>query len=88
MSLRGPPDPVTGMVVELGLLQRAIEDVRLTLDGTTFQQDRTTGHPDVGNLSRFVWERLAHLGGPTRVSMHRDSCNKSCTYYGRQDYNS
>jgi 6-pyruvoyl-tetrahydropterin synthase len=32
VSLRGTPDPVTGMVVELGLLQRAIEDVRLTLD--------------------------------------------------------
>jgi len=32
VSLRGTPDPVTGMVIDLGLLQRAIEDVRLTLD--------------------------------------------------------
>jgi 6-pyruvoyltetrahydropterin/6-carboxytetrahydropterin synthase len=32
VSLRGTPDPVIGMVVHLGLLQRAIEDVRLTLD--------------------------------------------------------
>jgi hypothetical protein len=28
VSLPGTPDPVTGMVVDLGLLQRAIEDVR------------------------------------------------------------
>lgn len=31
-SFRGMPDPLTGMVADFGLLQHAIEDVRLTLD--------------------------------------------------------
>jgi 6-pyruvoyltetrahydropterin/6-carboxytetrahydropterin synthase len=83
VSLRGTPDPLTGMVVDLGLLQRAIEDVRLTLDHKFLNKIEAPGTQTLENLSRFVWERLAHLGGLT-VSIHRDSCNESCTYYGPQ----
>jgi 6-pyruvoyltetrahydropterin/6-carboxytetrahydropterin synthase len=84
VSLRGTPDPVTGMVVDLGLLQRAIEDVRLTLDHKFLNKIEALGTQTPKNLSRFVWERLAHLRGLTRVSIDRDSCNESCTYYGPQ----
>jgi 6-pyruvoyltetrahydropterin/6-carboxytetrahydropterin synthase len=42
------------------------------------------GPPTLENLSRFVWERLRHTGQITRVSIHRDSCGESCTYYGPQ----
>jgi 6-pyruvoyltetrahydropterin/6-carboxytetrahydropterin synthase len=82
VSLRGTPDPVTGMVVHLGLLQPAIKDVRLTLDHKFLNKIEALCTQTLENLSRFVWERLAHLGGLTRVSIHRDSCNESCTYYG------
>jgi len=84
VSLRGTPDPNTGMVVDLGLLQRAIEDVRLTLDHKLLNKIEALGIPTLENLSRFVWERLQHIGQLTRVSIHRDSCNESCTYYGPQ----
>ena len=82
VSLRGTPDPVTGMVVHLGLLQPAIKDVRLTLDHKFLNKIEALCTQTLENLSRFVWERLAHLGGLTRVSIHRNSCNESCTYYG------
>jgi 6-pyruvoyltetrahydropterin/6-carboxytetrahydropterin synthase len=84
VSLRGTPDPVTGMVVHLGLLQHAIEDVRLTLDHKFLNKIEALGTQTLENLSRFVWERLAHLGGLTHVSIHRNTCNESCTYYGPQ----
>jgi 6-pyruvoyltetrahydropterin/6-carboxytetrahydropterin synthase len=84
VNLRGTPDPVTGMVVDLGLLQPAIEDVRLTLDHKFVNKIEALATPTLENLSRFVWERLAHLGGLTRVSIHRDSCNESCTFHGPQ----
>jgi 6-pyruvoyltetrahydropterin/6-carboxytetrahydropterin synthase len=32
VSVRGTPDPQTGMVVDLGLLERSMEEVRKTLD--------------------------------------------------------
>ena len=79
--MRGTPDPVTGMVFDLGLLQRAIEEVRLTLDHKFLNKIEALGIPTLETLSRFVWDRLAHLGGLTRVSIHRDSCNESCTFY-------
>src|SRR3984885_3613665 len=84
VTVRGTPDPATGMVVDLGVVQRAIEDVRLTLDHKFLNKIEALGMPTLENLSRFVWERLAHLGQLTRVSIHRDSCNESCTYYGPQ----
>ena len=84
VTVRGTPDPATGMVVDLGLLQRAIEEVRLMLDHKFLNKIEALGTPTLENLSRFVWERLAHIGKLTRVSIHRDSCNESCTYYGPQ----
>jgi 6-pyruvoyltetrahydropterin/6-carboxytetrahydropterin synthase len=84
VSLRGTPDLVIGMVVDLGLLQLAIEDVPLTLDHKFLNKIETLGTPTLENLSRFVCKRLAHLGGLTRVSIRRDSCNESCTFYGPQ----
>ena len=82
VSLRGTPDPVTGMVVHLGLLQHAIEDVQLTLDHKFLNKIEALCTQTLQNLSRFVWEYLAHLGGLTRVSIYRDCANESCTYYG------
>jgi 7-carboxy-7-deazaguanine synthase (Cx14CxxC type) len=85
VTVRGTPDPKTGMVVDLGLLQRAIEEVRVMLDHKFLNKIEALGTPTLENLSRFVWERLAHIGKLTRVSIHRDSCNESCTYYGPQE---
>jgi 6-pyruvoyltetrahydropterin/6-carboxytetrahydropterin synthase len=85
VTVRGTPDPATGMVVDLGLLQRAIEEVRLMLDHKFLNKIEPLGTPTLENLARFVWERLAPIGKLTRVSIHRDSCNESCTYYGPQD---
>jgi 6-pyruvoyltetrahydropterin/6-carboxytetrahydropterin synthase len=79
VTLRGRPDPATGMVIDLGLVQRAIEDVRLALDHKLLNKIDALGIPTLENLSRFVSERLQHIGQLTR-----DSCNESCTYYGRQ----
>ena len=84
VTLRGTPDPATGMVVDLGLVQRAIEDVRVTLDHKYLNKIEALGTPTLENLSRFIFERLQHAGHITRVSVHRDSCNESCTYYGPQ----
>ena len=41
--------------------------------------------PPLENLSRFIWEKVQHAGPITRVSVHRDSCNESCSYFGPRD---
>ena len=82
VTVRGTPDPATGMILDLGVLQRSIGEVQQTLDHKLLNRIEALGPPTLENLSRYVWERLAHVGELTRVSIHRDSCNESCTYYG------
>ena len=84
VTVRGTPDPNTGMVVDLGLLERAMAEVQKTLDHKFLNRIEAIGVPTLENLSRFIWERLQHAGKLTRVSVHRDSCNESCTYFGPQ----
>ena len=84
VSVRGTPDPQTGMVLDLGLLERSVAEVRQALDHKLLNRVEALGPPTLENLSRFIWEKLEHAGAITRVSVFRDSCNESCTYYGPQ----
>ena len=85
VTMRGTPDPATGMVLDLGLLDQSMATVRRMLDHKLLNKVDRLGPPTLENLSRFIWDRLQHAGRITRVSVHRDSCEESCTYYGSQD---
>ena len=78
------PIPATGMVLDLGLLQQRMAEVQKMLDHKLLNKIEALGPPTLENLSRFVWERVQHAGRVTRVTIHRDSCGESCTYYGPQ----
>jgi 6-pyruvoyltetrahydropterin/6-carboxytetrahydropterin synthase len=84
VTIRGQPDPATGMVVDLGVLDRRIADVSKVLDHKLLNTIEALGPPTLENLSRFIWERVQHAGRVTKVSVFRDSCNESCSYYGPQ----
>ena len=84
VTVRGTPDPKTGMVLDLGLLERSIGEVQKVLDHKMLNKVEALGAPTLENLSRFIWEQLAHTNKVVRVSVHRDSCNESCTYFGPQ----
>ena len=82
ITVRGTPNPATGMVIDLGLLDRRIDDVRAMLDHKFLNRIEALGLPTLENLSRFIWDRVQADGQVVRVSVHRDSCNESCTYFG------
>jgi 6-pyruvoyltetrahydropterin/6-carboxytetrahydropterin synthase len=54
------------------------------LDHKLLNKVDALGPPTLENLSRFIWDRVQRAGPITRVSVHRDSCNESCAYYGPQ----
>src|SRR3981189_1416852 len=74
VSVRGTPDPATGMVLDLGLLEPSIAEAQQTPDHKLLNRNQTLGTPALENISRFVWERVQYAGKITRVSVHRDSC--------------
>ncbi|MBV8923706.1 6-pyruvoyl trahydropterin synthase family protein [Bradyrhizobium sp.] len=84
VTIRGTPDPETGMVIDLGLLSRSMAEVEKMLDHKLLNRIEALGLPTLENL-RFIFDRIQHLGRIARVSVHRDSCNESCTYFGPQD---
>jgi 6-pyruvoyltetrahydropterin/6-carboxytetrahydropterin synthase len=84
VTVRGTPDPETGMVLDLGLLEQRMAEVQKALDHKLLNRIEALGQPTLENLSRFIFDRVQHAGQVTRVSVHRDSCNESCTYFGPQ----
>jgi len=85
VTLRGTPDPKTGMVLDLGVLERSMADVQKLLDHKLLDKVAALGAPTLENLSRFIWEHVQHAGRISKVSVHRDSCNESCSYFGPQE---
>ena len=68
VTVRGTPDPATGMVLDLGLLEHRMAEVQKTLDHKLLNRIEALGQPTLENLSRFIWERVQHAGAVTRVS--------------------
>jgi 6-pyruvoyltetrahydropterin/6-carboxytetrahydropterin synthase len=82
IAISGVPNPDTGMIVDLGAVERDIADIRRVLDHKLLNRIDDLGVPTLENLSRFIYERVAHLGHIKRVTVYRDSCNEACSYFG------
>ncbi len=85
VTVRGRPDPATGMVVDLGLLERSLADARDALDHSFLDEVSDLGPATMENLSRWVWERLSPgIENLFKVSIYRDSSGEACSYWGEQ----
>ena len=85
VSVRGRPDPTTGMVVDLGLLQRTMEDARDALDHRFLDEINDLGPATMENLSRWIWNRLTPvIGNLYKITVYRDSSGEACSYWGEE----
>ena len=83
VAVRGRPDPGTGMIVDLGLLERAIADARDGLDHRFLDEIEDLGPATMENLSRWIWDRLRPtIASLARVTVYRDSSGDTCSYWG------
>src|SRR6202008_2723880 len=57
--LRGRPDPQTGMIMDLGLFERALEAAREGLDHRFLDELNDLGPATMENLSAWIWRKLA-----------------------------
>ena len=80
ITVRGEPDPATGMVVDLGLLRAEIAKVREQLDHHMLNEVEGLGIPTLENLCAFIAKHLrASLPGLSAVTVARHASGDSCT---------
>ncbi|MCY1168402.1 MAG: 6-carboxytetrahydropterin synthase [Pseudomonadota bacterium] len=80
VTLSGQPDPHTGMVVDLGLVRQAVEQLRPQLDHHLLDDIKGLGPATLENLCAFIWRELAPgLPGLAVVRVWRESIGDSCT---------
>lgn len=85
VAVRGRPDPVSGMVVDLGILEQEMESARDALDHRFLDEINDLGPATMENLSRWIWNRLQPaVGNIHRVSVYRDSSGETCSYWGEE----
>ena len=78
--LSGPRDPLTGMVIDLGLLRQGLSDVRERLDHHLLDEVPDLGAPTLENLCLFIAHALPGMGPLlARVRVWRDGVGDACT---------
>lgn len=83
VTIRGAADPATGMVTDLGLIDRALAEARDELDHRFLDDIADLGPATMENLSAWIWRRLApKAAGLVKVTVYRDSQGETCTYFG------
>lgn len=83
--VRGRPNPETGMVIDLGLLDRALEEARDGLDHRFLDEINDLGPATMENLSAWIWRKLLPIcPNLWRVTVRRDSDSGACSFYGHE----
>lgn len=78
--LSGPRDPVSGMVIDLGLLRRRLDTVREQLDHHMLDDVPGLTPPTLENLCLFVANALSDLQPKlARVRVWREALGDGCT---------
>ena len=81
--VRGNADAKTGMVVDFGTLERAIDEARVGLDHHFLNEVPDLGPATMENLSIWIWHKVAaNCSSLSRVTVYRDSTGETCSYFG------
>ena len=83
VTIRGFPDPETGMILDLSRFELVLEDARQALDHRFLDEMNDLGPATMENLCVWIWRRLAPAcPGLVKVEVLRDSTRDSCAYFG------
>jgi 6-pyruvoyltetrahydropterin/6-carboxytetrahydropterin synthase len=83
IALRGAPDARTGMIEDLGALERMLQRVRTELDHQFLNDVPGLGPATLENLAAWIWRALQpELPSLLRVTVLREASGESCSYDG------
>jgi 6-pyruvoyltetrahydropterin/6-carboxytetrahydropterin synthase len=79
VSVKGQPDPQTGMVVDLGILRQRLSDVRAKLDHHLLDEVAGLGMPTLENIAAFIARAFQDLQPSiSAVKIWRDGIGDAC----------
>ena len=79
VTLRGQPDPRSGMVIDLGHFRQRLDEVKEQLDHRLLDEVEGLGLPTLEGLCAFIARQLAdQLPGLTCVTLRRAASGDSC----------
>lgn len=83
VTVRGRPDPESGMVVDLGIFEAALSRARDGLDHRLLDEVQDLGPATLENLAAWIWNTAGEtVRGIHRVTVFRDSTGDMCAYLG------
>jgi 6-pyruvoyltetrahydropterin/6-carboxytetrahydropterin synthase len=81
VTLRGVPEPATGMVMDFGELDRVLREVRDGLDHRLLDAVEDLGPATMENICAWIWRHAApELPGLAVVTVRRPSSGETCRY--------
>jgi 6-pyruvoyltetrahydropterin/6-carboxytetrahydropterin synthase len=84
VTLRGEPDPKSGMIMDTSLLELKLEEARVALDHRFLDEINDLGPGTMENLCAYIWRTLeGQVPALHSVVVARDSTRDRVTYYGR-----
>lgn len=85
VTVRGHPDPETGMVVDLGVFEAGLALAREGLDHHLLDEVEGLGPATLENLAAWIWRTTSEsIAGLHRVAVFRDSTGDMCVYHGAE----
>ena len=83
VTLRGRPDPVSGIIMDLSAFEAALEMARDGLDHRFLDEVEGLGPATMENLAAWIWRTVApSCAALSRVTVFRDSTGDECAYFG------
>ncbi len=83
IAVRGQPDSNSGMLLDLGLLEKALANARERLAHHFLDEVDGLGPATLENLASWIWRQIEpQCPGLWRVTVARDSSGDSCSYFG------
>jgi 6-pyruvoyltetrahydropterin/6-carboxytetrahydropterin synthase len=83
VAVRGDPEPASGMLVDLGRFELALQQARDVLDHRMLDEVDGLGPATLENLTAWIWRKVEPAcPGLSRVTVFRDSYGDACSYFG------
>jgi len=83
VTVFGTPNIESGMLVDLGVLEAEIDEVREALDHRFLNEINDLGPATMENLCAWIWLHLSeNVTNLSKVTIYRDSSGDKCVYYG------